>query len=267
MSASSRAVAVFDSGVGGLTVLRALRAALPAEKLIYFGDTARLPYGSKSKEAVTRFSLQIGRFLCRRRVKMLVVACNSASALALRALEEALPVPVVGVIEPAARAAAKASGGGAIGVIGTEATVASRAYERAINRLAPRVRVESRACPLFVPLVEEGWWSHPVTAAVAAEYLAPLKRRKVSALILGCTHYPLIKRTLREAAGPRTRLIDSGEEAARETAARLAAAGLLRLSGKGSEEFFVSDGPERFRRLARRFLGRPVGKVRVERFE
>lgn len=265
MRASDRPIGIFDSGVGGLTVFRSLRRALPAERLVYFGDTARVPYGSKTREAVRRFSLEIGRFLCRRRIKLLVVACNSASALALEALKRRLPVPVVGVIEPAARAAARLTRSGAVGVIGTEATVASRAYPRALARARPGLKVFSAACPLLVPLVEEGWLDDPVTDEVARRYLRPLLARRVDALILGCTHYPLLKGILARRAGPRVRLVDSGEEAGAEVRDALARLGLLRRSGKGGEEFYVTDGTARFGRLAGRILGRPAARVRLAR--
>lgn len=260
-----RPIGVFDSGVGGLTVLRALRKELPAERLLYLGDTARVPYGAKSQETVTRYSLEVGRFLEAKGVKHLVVACNTATALALPALVRSLGVGVTGVIEPAVRAALAAARGGDVGVIGTEATVASGAYQRAWRRAGGAGRMSAAACPLFVPLVEEGWWGHRVTREVARTYLARLGRRRPKALILGCTHYPLLKPVLASVAGKGTALIDSGAETAREVRARLGAAGLLRTSGAGGAEYFVTDGPERFERLARRFLGKPA-KARVVRF-
>jgi glutamate racemase len=261
MKARDKAIAVFDSGVGGLTVYKEIRRELPGERLVYFGDTARLPYGSKSREAVTRFSLEIARFLLKRDIKMLIVACNSASALALPALESELDIPVLGVIGPAVRAAAAATRSGMIGVIGTEATIQSRAYEDALGSVNRALRTAVKACPLLVPLVEEGWWAHPVTRRVAQEYLRPLKKTDMDTLILGCTHYPLIKPVLRKTVGRGVRLIDSGEEVAREARACLKAGGLERLSRRGSQEFFVSDAPDRFRRLARRFLGSGVERV------
>jgi glutamate racemase len=267
MSASSKAVAVFDSGVGGLTVFKEVRRALPGERLVYFGDTARLPYGSKSKEAVTRFSLEIASFLLQRDIKMLIVACNSASALALPALEDALDIPVLGVIGPSVRAAAAATRTGTIGVIGTEATIQSRAYERALDALGCGLRTRVKACPLFVPLVEEGWWDHPVTRRVAQEYLGPLKRTGMDTLILGCTHYPLLKPVLGKVAGKGVLLIDSAAEMAREARVWLRTHALERRSGAGSQEFFVSDAPERFQRLARRFLGSGVERVTLARVE
>ncbi|MBI4422148.1 MAG: glutamate racemase, partial [Elusimicrobia bacterium] len=187
---ASMPIGVFDSGVGGLTVLQALAARMPREALAYFGDTAHIPYGSKSAEAVTRFSLEVARFLKRLRIKLLVVACNTASALALPRLQRELGLPVIGVIEPGARAAASATRNRRIGIIATEATIASGAYQTALRALLPGLRPVAKACPLFVPLVEEGWWSHPVTFAVAREYLAPVAREGIDTLILGCTHYP-----------------------------------------------------------------------------
>lgn len=259
-------IGVFDSGVGGLTVLRALREAMPEERLLYLGDTARVPYGSKSSEAVTRFSIEIGRFLEARGVKLLVVACNTASALALSALKAALKIPVVGVVQPAVRAAVRATRTGVIGLIGTEATVASGAYQKAAGRLSAGVRIVARAAPLLVPLVEEGWWTHEVTGRVAAVYLRPFRRSRRDVLILGCTHYPLLRPLLQRLSGPGVRLIDSGEETAREVSALLEADGLRRAGGRGGETFFVTDGPERFRLLARRFLGRVSEPVRLVRF-
>lgn len=261
----SLAIGVFDSGVGGLTVFKALRKELPREKLLYFGDTARLPYGTKSKASVTRFSLEIARFLEKRGIKMLVVACNTATSLALDALKRNLDIPVVGVIRPAVRAAAKATKTGIIGVIGTEATVASGAYQKALSSIVVGERIIARACPLFVPLVEEGWWDGPVTRAVAEEYLKPLKRSKMDAMILGCTHYPLLAPLLQRVVGSRVRLIDSCRETALEARSVLAERGLLVASGRGKDAFFVTDGAERIKRLARRFLGRGTPRVAVVR--
>lgn len=262
---ASRPIGVFDSGVGGLTVLRALRKELPSERLVYLGDTARVPYGTKSQDTVTRYSLEVGRFLEARGVKHLVVACNTATALALPALVKSLGVGVTGVIEPAVRAALAAAGGGAVGVIGTEATVASGAYQEAWAGGGGRGRVVSAACPLFVPLVEEGWWDTGVTREVARTYLRPLLKARPRALILGCTHYPLLKPVLSRCAGRRVALIDSGTETAAEVRRALEARSLLRVKGRGTEGFYVTDGPERFERLARRFLGHAAAP-RVVRF-
>jgi len=237
------------------------------ESFLYFGDTAHVPYGTKSKEAVTRFSLAIGRYLARRGIKMLVVACNTASALALPELRKALHIPVVGVIEPGVRAAVAASRNKIIGVIATEATIRSRAYQDTLRELDPKVRAMGIACPLFVPLVEEGWWSHPVTRKVAQEYLRPIQRAGADTLILGCTHYPLIKPVLRRVVGRGVELIDSASEVAKVVDELRQTRGLAARSRRGLLEFVVSDGPERFLSLARRFLGLAIPKVSVCRIE
>jgi len=260
-----RPIGVFDSGLGGLTAVREIFRQLPNESVVYFGDTARLPYGNKSRETVTRFSLEIASFLLRQNVKCIVVACNTASSHALEALRAHFELPVVGVIEPAARAAVTASPHGRIGVVGTLATVGSGAYAHEIERLAPGASVIQRACPLFVPLVEEGWLEHPVTRLVAEEYLAELAQARLESLILGCTHYPLIAPLLAELVGPQVRLIDSGAEAARATAALLAERGQLAESREPQHRFFLSDEPRRrsFARVAESFLSRPLPHVTV----
>ncbi len=253
----SRPIGVFDSGLGGLTAVRELFRVLPAESIVYFGDTARLPYGTKSRETVTRFSLEIAAFLSRQDIKCLLVACNTASSYALDTLSHRLDVPVVGVIEPAARAAVAASPHHRIAVIGTQATVASGAYAAAIERLAPGATVTSRACPLFVPLVEEGWIDHRVTRSVAEEYLADLRSAGLESLILGCTHYPLLAPVLADLMGPSIRLVDSGAEAARATATLLRERGQL-AEGTPRHQFYLSDERLNFGRVAERFLGRAL---------
>lgn len=267
MKRSRSPIGIFDSGVGGLTVLKALRNRLPRADILYFGDTAHVPYGSKSKEAVTRYALAISRFLIGRGVKFLVVACNTASALALPTLRRTLGVAVVGVIRPGVRAAVQATRSGRLAVIATEATVASHAYRREIRRSNPRLRAIETACPLFVPLVEEGWWSHPVTGMVARRYLRPVCRYGTDTLILGCTHYPFLRPALQRVMGPKVRLIDSAEETAREVSSRLRLSGLLPDAGRGRTEFFASDGPERFLALARKFLGKPIEEVTIRRVD
>lgn len=255
---------VFDSGLGGLTVFKALARRMPEESLIYFGDTAHVPYGSKSPRAVKRYSVEVANFLLSRGIKLLVVACNTASALALPAIRRAVNVPVVGVIEPGARAAIAATRSGHIGVIGTEATVRSGAYPRILGRFEKRVAVVAQSCPLLVPLVEEGWWEGAVTEEVARRYLAPLRRACVDTLILGCTHYPYLKPVLARIMGRKVRLIDSAEETALQTESVLAGFGLRGPSGRcGRREFYASDAPERFQRLARRMLGSSVARVRL----
>ena len=250
MIPSDHPIGFFASWVGRLTVLRALAHLLPRENFIYVGDTARVPYGTKSPEAVRRFSLEIARFFRRQKVKMMVTACNTVSALALRDLRAAMPVPVLGVIEPGARAALAATRTGRVGIIATEATIRSRAYEDAIHRLNPGLKIFTRACPLFVPLVEEGWIRHPVTRSVARLYLAPLLAKKIDTLVLGCTHYPLLKPTLRQTAR-RVELIDSAEETAKAVRSRLDQDGLLRHGpGRGRVSYYSSDDPAPFGHLA-----------------
>jgi glutamate racemase len=257
-------IGIFDSGIGGLTVARAIYERLPHESTIYFGDTARVPYGPKSPETVTRYSLEILHWLLAQGVKAVVVACNTSTAHALRALQEATPVPVLGVIKPGARAAIAAGAGGPIGVIGTAGTIGSGAYQRAINALAPGLPVIQRACPLFVPLVEEGWFDHPATELVAADYLRELRQACVRSLVLGCTHYPLLKPMLQRVMGPEVRLIDSGQATA------VALATILEDKALGTpghtearHRFVVSDDEARFRQVGSRFIGERLGKAEV----
>ena len=259
---NSRPIGVFDSGVGGLTVAAAIFHALPRDSTVYFGDTARVPYGPKSPATVIRYSLEILDWLVGQGVKAVVVACNTSTAHALDALVAKSPVPVIGVIEPGARAAVRQAGSAPIGVIGTAGTIASGAYERAIKRLAPAATVVSVACPLFVPLVEEGWFDHPAAGLVAAEYLRPLKAAGTRTLVLGCTHYPLLVPLLQRVMGPEVVLIDSAEETARAVAGVLRAQALEAPPGAhGTHRFAVSDDPERFRAVGVRFLRERLGEV------
>lgn len=260
-------IGVFDSGLGGLTVVRELSRRLPNENLIYVGDTARVPYGTKSPETIRRYSLQISFFLLQKRVKMIVVACNTSSALALKSLQN-LPIPVIGVIEPGARAAVLKTNSSRVGVIGTPATVRSHAYYKAIKKYSPRSKVWETACPLFVPLVEEGWLDRKVTADVAELYLKPLLKNRIDTLVLGCTHYPLLKDTLQQVAGKRVLLIDSAEATAEEVAKRLSKSGLLSPSKKkGKTDFFVTDNAKTFSQASRRFLGQGTKTARLLRLE
>ena len=248
-------IGVFDSGLGGLTVVRALRARLPHESLIYFGDTARVPYGPKSPDTVRRYAAQITDWLLSEGVKAIVIACNTATAHALQHLQATVTVPVIGVVEPGARAAVAATTQGVIGVIGTSGTVASVAYERAIQALSPTSTVHALACPLFVPLVEEGWIDHPATRLIAHEYLATLAGLRVDTLVLGCTHYPLLSSVIADVIGSGVRLIDSAEETAAATQRVLESAGLLAADDpSASLRVVASDAPERFLSLGRRFL-------------
>jgi glutamate racemase len=256
-------IGIFDSGVGGLTVYRALHERLPNEHFIYLGDTARVPYGTKSLSTVERYAIENAKFLAARGIKLLIVACNTASALALPAIREALDVAVIGVIEPGARAAVRMAAGKPVGVIATEATVESSAYRRAIAKIDPTIEVIERACPLFVSLAEEGWGETDVAFTVAKEYLSEFRATRVGSLVLGCTHYPILRDVINETVGPLP-LIDSGEATASEVEAFLNSRAMAR-PGRletGQRElcddldhFFVTDAAQRFRRVAERFLG------------
>jgi len=257
-----KSIGIFDSGVGGLTVLREIMQALPQEDTLYFGDTARVPYGTKSPETVTRYAGEIASFLVKRDIKLLVVACNTASAVALPTLKRQLSIPVVGVIEPGARRAVEVTRSGRIGVIGTAGTIRSSAYTRAIKRLKPDAEVLTRACPLFVPLAEEGWIDNQVARLTAQIYLQELKEAAVDTLVLGCTHYPLLKPMIADVMGPGVTLVDSAEETARTVAAILADKGLLRPpTERGNHNYYVSDIPAGFVRVGNRFLGGKLGDV------
>ena len=257
-------IGIFDSGLGGLTVARAIYDRLPHESTIYFGDTARVPYGPKSPDTVRRYSLEILHWLLGQGVKAVVIACNTSTAHALETLRAASPVPVIGVIEPGAGAAVQVGGDGPIGVIGTAGTIASGAYVRAIHALRPGVEVRQQACPLFVPLVEEGWLDHQVTELVAGEYLAALRQRRVTALVLGCTHYPLLKPLLARVMGPGVALIDAGEATAAVLEATLRDHALLGTACEGvTHRFVVSDDEPRFRAVGARFLGDRLGEAEV----
>ncbi len=256
-----RPIGVFDSGVGGLTVFRAVERALPDESLIYLGDTARVPYGTKSPKTVARYALQATRFLSRHRIKMLIVACNTASAVALESLAEEAGAPVVGVIRPGARRAAELSESGRIGVIGTRATIDSGAYPAAIRSLRANAEVFSHACPLFVPLAEEGWGGDGVARQVAQRYLEPLREARIDTLVLGCTHYPLLRETIGQVMGRSVQLVDSAESAASEVRERLEREPELAAgpSPDGAKHrFFVTDVPDPFQKVAERFLGRRI---------
>ena len=257
-------IGIFDSGIGGLTVTRAIFERLPGESTIYFGDTARVPYGPKSPETVRRYSREILQWLVGQGVKLVVIACNTSTAHALTALQAESPVPVIGVIEPGARAAVQASHSGPIGVIGTAGTIASNAYSRAIHALKPAIRVEQLACPLLVPLVEEGWFEHPAAALIAEEYLRPLRDAGVDVLVLGCTHYPLLKPLLGRVMGERVRLIDSAEETARSVAEMLEARKLAAPAGAPViHRFVASDDEGRFRQVGSRFIGERLSAAEV----
>ncbi len=258
-----RPIGIFDSGLGGLTVVRAIRRRLPTEPIVYFGDTARVPYGIKSGETVSRFAVEDAAFLGRWDPKFLVVACNTASAAAMPALAERFDLPLCGVIEPGARGAVEAADRRPVGVIATEATIASGAYRDAIRRVDPSALIVERACPLLVPLVEEGRpQEDPIVRAVLREYLDPLREAGVGAVVLGCTHYPLLAGAIGEVLGPGVALVDSAEAVADEVARRLAEEGLVEPGGERTAvRCFVSDNPDRFRAVGRRFMGEPIDVV------
>jgi glutamate racemase len=265
MAVTNRApVGVFDSGIGGLTVAKEVIRQLPHESVIYFGDTARVPYGPKSPDTVRRYSREIAAFLRDEGVKTIVIACNTATAHALTVLREELDMPVVGVVEPGARAAVAATRGGTIGVIGTAGTIKSGAYERAIRALDSDVAIIAKACPLLVPLVEEGWNDHEATALIVREYLEPMIAAKIDTLVLGCTHYPLLKSLLGTILGPDVRLIDSAEETAAETARTLQSQDLATSDDADpSYRFIASDDPLQFLQLGQRFLGGTMEGVEI----
>jgi glutamate racemase len=271
MPIDNRSIGVFDSGIGGLTVLRALRARLPQESMIYLGDTARLPYGTKSEDTVQRYARQAAAALTHRGVKLLVIACNTASAFALDHLRmTCFPVPVVGVIDPGAAAACAASRSGRIAVLSTEATARSGAYEGAIRSRRPSAVVTSIACPLLVAMAEEGWTDGPVPEAVVRRYLEPYLHRLDSpdCFVLGCTHFPLLRNAIQNVAGPAWPLIDGGYHAAQGVADVLHEKGLAAAgSVQARTRFLVTDGPERFARLASEFFGSPVSAADVEQVD
>ncbi|MCM8760684.1 MAG: glutamate racemase [Candidatus Omnitrophica bacterium] len=255
----ARPIGVFDSGVGGLTVIAALTRILPHEDIVYFGDTARVPYGTKSKETVTRFSVENIEFLMRKNVKLVIVACNTASSLSLDFLKRCFRVPILGVIDPGAKCAVSSTRNNRVGIIGTSATISSGAYDKAIKKINPRISVFGQSCPLFVPLAEEGWFNKSFTKDIAAFYLKPLKDRMIDTLILGCTHYPLMRDVIQAVMGKNVLLVDSAKEVAKEARIILDSSGLLKEShGVGRHCFFVSDEPGRFVKTARLFLRKRI---------
>jgi glutamate racemase len=258
-------IGIFDSGVGGLTVYKALHERLPNERFVYLGDTARVPYGTKSLATVERYAVENSRFLAAHGIKLLVVACNTASALALPAIRAAIKVPVMGVIEPGSRAAVEVAQGANIGVIATEATIQSGAYARAITSMRPNGKVIEKACPLFVPLAEEGWANSDVARNVARDYLSEFTKTSLGALVLGCTHYPILRDVISETVGSEVTLIDSGAATARDVESLLETSALThedalalyqeRQLCDDLDHFYVTDAAERFAKVAERFLG------------
>lgn len=266
MSMRNLPIGVFDSGIGGLTVLKALTETLPRESFLYLGDTARLPYGTKSARSVTRYALQTTALLHRRGVKMLVIACNTATAASLTSLREAYPgLPVVGVIRPGAEAACRASRNGRIGVIGTESTVNGRSYEREILRIRPEASVFATPCPLFVPLAEEGWCDGPIVELAARRYLESMFRDTgIDTLVLGCTHFPALSAPIAQVAGPDIRLVDSARTTALFVRDLLSSQRLCSTARRRSLTFLATDGAERFARVGGVFMGAPMSPADVE---
>jgi glutamate racemase len=254
---------MFDSGIGGLTVLREVKKALPHEHIIYLGDTARVPYGNRSPETVTRYSLENTRFLLSRGIKMLIVACNTSSAIALPTLMKTLPIPVVGVIDPPSKEAVRRTKSRKIGVIGTRATINSRAYPKAMARLDPSVEVLSKACPLFVPVVEEGLEEDEVARVVVRKYLEELQGSGIDVLVMGCTHYPILEQEIRRLIGDGVYIVNTGKETSREARTLLEEHGFAQTSGKGGCEYFVTDAPDKLSDLGARVLGEPLKRVKL----
>ncbi len=257
-------IGVFDSGIGGLTVVRAIMEQLSHESIIYFGDTARVPYGVKSAETVSRYAAQITKFLLEKEVKLLIVACNTMSSIAYRTIEELSPVPVLDVVDAGARSAAVETRNKRVGVIGTPATINSSAYSKAISKYGPEIKIFSRPCPLFVPLVEEGWLDNEVVRLTAREYLTPLIQENIDTLVLGCTHYPLLKPLLQEVMGEHTSLVDSAQAISWQTRELLAESQLLKAEKAApGYSFYVTDVPLRFQAVGERFLGMKLSNVNV----
>ena len=261
---ASRPIGVFDSGVGGLTVVKELNRLLPNEKIIYFGDTGRVPYGNKSKETIVHYSLQVAYFLMKKKIKMLVVACNTASSVSLPTLKRHFHIPILGVIEPGAKAAIDSTRSNKVGVIGTLGTVRSNAYKKALKKIKPSVNVFQDPCPLFVHLAEDGWNKNKIAKMVADEYLKPMKSKNVDTLILGCTHYPLLKEVIQSSVGKKVQLIDSGRETAKEVQKILEKKNLLntrKMNEKNHSVFYVSDFPHKFKEVSQRFLSKELKYV------
>lgn len=262
----NKPIGVFDSGVGGLTVVKEILRTLPTEGIIYLGDTARVPYGIRTKETVVRYTFEGLEFLLKKDIKLLVIACNTASAMSLKEVSRESPVPVIGVIEPGARAAISVSKNNRIGVIGTEATIRSKSYIRALKALEPKVKVFSKACPLFVPLVEEGWTEGDIAHLTALRYLEFFNGKGIDTMLLGCTHYPLLKGTIKGVLGNNITLIDSAVETAKEVKGILSEMKIRSDRVKTPlREFYVTDGPERFRQIGEKFLGREIKNIELIR--
>jgi len=257
----NRPIGIFDSGVGGLTVVKQMFKRLPNEEIVYVGDTARVPYGTKSPETIKRFAVENANFLMKFKVKLIVVACNTASSASLDILREKFSVPIVGVIKPGAEKAVQITRNNKVGIIGTYATIKSKAYEKEIRRFSKGVEVSSKACPLFVPLVEEGWLREDITFDIVKKYLKPLMAKKIDTLILGCTHYPLLKYAISRVAGKQVKIIDSASSVADEVHNILMALGRLSGRKKPRHKYFATDAVEHFVRVGEKFLGTKINKA------
>ena len=263
-----RPIGVFDSGIGGLTVVKRLALTLPNENIVYFGDTARVPYGSKSNSTVIEYSLQDAAFLITKNVKAIVVACNTASSIAINSLRQKYDIPIIGMIGPGTEFALKSTKNKKIGIIGTRATIDNKAYSKALKKKNKKLKVFEKACPLFVPLAEEGWIEHKATYEIAKEYLTSLKKKDIDILILGCTHYPILAGVIQKVIGEKVKLIDSGIAAAELVRSEIKRIGLLNHSSNlGSVDFFVTDIPKKFKEIAELFLSAPIKKVRKVELE
>ncbi len=255
-------IGMFDSGVGGLTVLREVKKLLPSEHIIYFGDTARVPYGNRSPQAVTKYALESALFLLTKGIKLLAVACNTSSAVALHQLQKKFPIPVVGVIAPCAKEVVTSTKNKRVGIIGTKATIKSGAYERSIQKLDPDVKVFSKPCPLFVPIAEEGLENDEVAYLMAEKYLKDLLRSGIDTLVMGCTHYPILEDVIKKVMGKEVSIVNAGKETAKEIKNILETKKTINNKGKGGCEYFVTDAPDSFEEIGRRILKEPLTKVR-----
>jgi glutamate racemase len=255
-------IGMFDSGVGGLTVLKEVKKLLPFEHIVYFGDTARVPYGNRSPQAVTKYALESALFLLTKGIKLLAIACNTSSALALHLLQKKFPIPVIGVIDPCAKEVVTSTKNKKVGVIGTKATIKSGAYEKSIHKLDPEIKVFSRSCPLFVPIAEEGLENDEVAHLMAEKYLKDLSQSNIDTLVMGCTHYPILEDVIKKVMGKRVSIVNAGRETAKEIKSILEKKKILNDKGKGGCEYFVTDSPESFEEIGRRILKEPLIKVK-----
>ena len=262
-SIKRKPIGIFDSGIGGMTVAKSIFDILPNENVIYLGDTARLPYGTKSKETVILYSIESLKFLISKKVKLIVVACNTASSVAVSFLQKITKIPVIGVISPGSKAASEYTRNGKIGVIGTKGTVRSKSYIKNIHKYNPKLEIYSQPCSLFVQLAEDGWTENKIAVLTTKEYLTGIKAKGIDTLILGCTHYPILKKTIRKIIGQKVKLVDSGEETAKEVKRILEEKNLLNIQKiKGRHKFFVTDFPDNFKTISERFLGQKIKEVK-----